>query len=173
MKPLLPLLLLGSVLACRAPAPETAASSAAPATVEARPEAIGAAEAAIAAVLDDWHAAAAAADGVRYFGHMAPDSVFLGTDASERWPLAEFRAFCEPYFARGVGWTYEPRERHVAVQGALAWFDERLWNEKYGLCRGTGVLRREGETWRIVHYSLTLLVPNELASDVVKLIRGR
>jgi ketosteroid isomerase-like protein len=131
------------------------------------------AEHAIVQVLDDWHRAASAADGARYFGHMAEDSVYLGTDASERWTLPAFRAFCEPYFARGVGWTYEPRERHVAVAGRLAWFDERLWNEKYGECRGTGVLREEGGEWKIVHYSLTFPVPNELAGEVIQLIRGR
>ena len=42
-------------------------------------------EEAIAMVLDDWHAAAAAADEDRYFAHFAPDAIFLGTDASERW----------------------------------------------------------------------------------------
>ncbi len=127
----------------------------------------------IAQVLDDWHQAASAADGARYFGHMAEDAVYLGTDASERWTLPAFRAFCEPYFSKGVGWTYEPRERHVSVAGGLAWFDERLWNEKYGECRGTGVLRADGRDWKIVHYSLTFPIPNELASDVVGLIRGR
>jgi hypothetical protein len=99
--------------------------------------------------------------------------VYLGTDASERWTLPEFRAFCEPYFARGQGWSYEPRRRHVTVRGDLAWFDEELWNETYGRCRGTGVLRRDGGTWHIVHYSLTLLVPNELAREVVEVIDGR
>ena len=39
-------------------------------------------EKAVAAVLDDWHAAAAVADEARYFAHFAPDSVFLGTDAT-------------------------------------------------------------------------------------------
>jgi ketosteroid isomerase-like protein len=131
------------------------------------------AERAIVEVLDDWHRAASVADGARYLGHMSDDAVFLGTDASERWTLPAFRAFCEPYFAKGTGWTYEPRERHVRVDGELAWFDERLWNEKYGECRGTGVLRRERGEWKIVHYSLTFPVPNELAGDVVKLIRGR
>ena len=131
------------------------------------------AEVAINRILDDWHQAASEADGARYLGHMAEDAVFLGTDASERWTLPEFRAFCEPYVAKGTGWTYEPRERHVRVDGELAWFDERLWNEKYGECRGTGVLRRDRGEWKIVHYSLTFPVPNELAADVVKLIRGR
>ena len=37
-------------------------------------------EAAVAAVLDDWHAAAAAADEVRYFGHFAPGA----NDATKR-----------------------------------------------------------------------------------------
>jgi ketosteroid isomerase-like protein len=128
---------------------------------------------AVERVLDDWHAAAARADGARYFGHMSADAVFLGTDASERWDLPAFRAFCEPYFARGMGWTYGSRERHVRVDGRLAWFDERLWNEKYGECRGSGVLRHEAGAWRIVHYNLALPVPNELAPEVVAMIRGR
>ena len=36
-------------------------------------------EKAISRVLDDWHAAASAADEQRYFGHFTPDAVFLGT----------------------------------------------------------------------------------------------
>ena len=131
------------------------------------------ARAEIEGVLDAWHLAAARADGASYFGAMTEDAVFLGTDASERWSLAEFRAFCEPYFARGIGWTYLSRERHVAVVDSVAWLDERLWNDEYGECRGTGVLRREAGAWRIAHYSLTLTVPNEVADDVVELIRAR
>ncbi len=130
---------------------------------------------AIDAVLDDWHSAASKADGERYFGHLSEDAVFLGTDATERWTKIEFRAYAEPYFARGTGWTYEPRERHVmlAPHGEFAWFDEKLWNEKYGECRGTGVMRKEGGRWRIAHYSLTLLVPNDVAGEVVEIIRRR
>lgn len=164
--PVLVALLLGG---CRAdPAPSEPAH-AVPRPPE-PPSGVDAA-AAVAAVLDDWHRAASAADGPRYFGHMAEECVYLGTDASERWSLPAFRAFCEPYFARGVGWTYTPRERHVSLAGDVAWFDERLWNETYGECRGTGVLRKRLGTWEIVHYSLTFPVPNELAARVVELIR--
>lgn len=168
------ILALGPVLAtplvggCRSnptPAGEPAHALERSAEPSAEPEAV-------VAVLDDWHRAASAADGPRYFGHMAEECVYLGTDASERWSLAAFRAFCEPYFARGVGWTYTPRERHVSLAGDVAWFDERLWNETYGECRGTGVLRKRRGTWEIVHYSLTFPVPNELAARVVELIRG-
>jgi ketosteroid isomerase-like protein len=127
---------------------------------------------AVERLLDDWHAAAARADGAAYLGALEPGAIFMGTDASERWTRAEFAAYCEPYFARGQGWTYEPRERHVVVSGDLAWFDERLWNDKYGDCRGTGVVRRAEGTWRLAHYSLTFLIPNERAARVVEVVRG-
>jgi ketosteroid isomerase-like protein len=129
--------------------------------------------AAVGRVLDDWHGAAARADGERYFGHFAPDAVFLGTDATERWTVAEFRAFAAPYFDRGQGWTYTPRTRNVALSadGRTAWFDEVLDNASYGECRGTGVLRKAAGAWKIAHYSLTIPIPNDVAKEVVRKIR--
>ena len=129
--------------------------------------------AAIDRVLDGWHAAAARADLDGYLGVMDEDAVYLGTDATERWTQPQFRAFCAPYFAEGRGWKYEPRERHVVVEGDLAWFDEHLVNEKYGDCRGTGVLRRRDREWKLAHYSLTFLIPNERARAVIELVRGK
>lgn len=132
-------------------------------------------EAAVADVLDDFHAAASVADEARYLGHLAPDAIFLGTDPTERWTVEEFRAFVRPYFSKGRGWTYVATERHVtlAADGTLAWFDETLDNEKYGKLRGTGVLRKTDGQWKIVHYSMTFLVPNEVAPAVVDVIRGK
>ena len=126
--------------------------------------------AAIEAVLDDFHAAASEADGERYFAHFAAGAVFYGTDATERWDVAAFRAFCEPYFSRGTGWTYEATERAVflGAGGETAWFDERVRNAKYGELRGTGVLVWEGGRWRIAQYNLAFPVPNELAPDLVE-----
>lgn len=122
-------------------------------------------------VLERLHRAASEADEEVYFSLFAADAVFLGTDASERWTVDQFRAYAHPHFARGSGWTYTLRggRRHVYVSadGNLAWFDEALDNEKYGECRGTGVLRRVDGTWRIVQYNLTLPIPNEIAGEVV------
>jgi hypothetical protein len=130
----------------------------------------------VAAALDAFHAAAAAADEGRYFSLFAPEGVFLGTAGEERWTVEEFRAYAHPHFAAGRGWTYvaRPGRRHIGVSadGGLAWFDEVLDNAKYGECRGTGVLRRIDGAWRIVHYSLTIPIPNEIAPDVVRRIRG-
>lgn len=132
-------------------------------------------EGSVAAVLDDFHLAASQADGPRYFGHFAPGAVFLGTDAMERWSLEQFRAYAEPYFSQGKGWTYVVKARHITLSEDLrhAWFDESLENEKYGECRGSGVLLRLNDEWKIVQYNLTVPIPNDMLADVARDIRAR
>jgi ketosteroid isomerase-like protein len=134
----------------------------------------GGAVAEVGAVLDDWHRAAAEANLESYFGHLAPDAVFLGTDATERWTVSEFRAYAEPHFARGQGWTFRPHARHVGLSAdeSLAWVDEQLDSDKYGRLRGTAVLRRENGAWRIVHYSMSFTIPNDVTPEAVAVIRG-
>jgi ketosteroid isomerase-like protein len=129
--------------------------------------------AAVASVLDSFHEAASRADGEAYFAALAPDAVFIGTDPSERWSVAEFRAFAAPYFSAGKGWTYVPRDRHIELDagGDTAWFDEMLDNASYGVCRGTGVLVRSGGGWKIAQYHLTIPIPNDLAKEIVGIIR--
>jgi ketosteroid isomerase-like protein len=123
-------------------------------------------------VLVSWHFAAAHGSYDYYFALMTDDSIFLGTDATERWTKAEFMEYAKEPFADGEGWTYTPQAFHVdfSDDGRTAWTDEILKNEKYGLLRGTGVLVRENGGWKIAHYSLTFLVPNEKAGQVVKII---
>jgi ketosteroid isomerase-like protein len=128
----------------------------------------------ISAVLDSFHAAAAAADEEAYFAMLAPDMVFLGTDPGERWAGEDFRAFVHGYFSNGQGWEYAPSGRSVSVSGDgdTAWFDETVDNAYYGPCRGTGVLERRDGVWRIAQYNLTVPIPNELTTQVLELIRG-
>jgi hypothetical protein len=131
-------------------------------------------DAAVAAILDDFHDAASKGDGVRYFSHFAPDAVFFGTDATERWTLSEFRDYAMQRFEAGTSWTYQPRDRHVfrSADGRTAWFDEVVVNVKYGACRGTGVLVLLDGHWRIAQYNLTIPIPNAIALDVVEMIRA-
>ena len=127
----------------------------------------------VESTLDQFHQAASRADGKAYFDLFAPDGVFLGTDASERWTVEAFKAYAMPFFAKGKGWTYKPRNRHVAIApgGEVAWFDELLDSASYGECRGTGVLRRIAGAWKVSQYHLTIPIPNALADDVVAKIR--
>ena len=129
-------------------------------------------KAAVAAVLDDWHKAAAAADEPRYFGHFTADAVFLGTDATERWSRDEFRAWAKPYFSKGKAWSFKPVSRHISFSkdGTLAWFDEALDTPNLGPSRGSGVLVKEGNTWKIAQYNLSVPIPNDLMGEVMKRI---
>lgn len=125
-------------------------------------------------VLDAFHRAAATADLAAYTAQMGPDMVFLGTDATERWQGQAFVDFARPHFTAGKGWTYTVRERHVDVapSGDVAWFDELLDNAKLGLCRGSGVLLKGPDGWKLQQYNLSMPVPNDMALDVAAEIRG-
>ncbi len=50
----------------------------------------------VSAVLNDFHNAAAKSDYSRYFARWNEQSVFLGTDASERWVGQQFKDFARP-----------------------------------------------------------------------------
>jgi len=127
----------------------------------------------VAAVLDGFHAAAAKADEDKYFSYLAPDAVFLGTDATERWTKDEFRKWAHPYFAKGKAWTYRSTQRWIAFSPdrRFAWFDELLENAGLGTCRGSGVMVATPEGWRIEQYNLSIAVPNDVSDAVVKTIR--
>lgn len=126
----------------------------------------------VSAVLDQLHLKASEGDFDGYFALYAPNAVFIGTDASERWPLEIFKDYTRGRFASGTAWTYHMLEREIdfSPDGNVAWFDELLTNENLGLTRGTGVLIKDGDTWLFTQYHLTIPVPNELARPFVALI---
>jgi hypothetical protein len=125
---------------------------------------------AIQTELDDFHDAAARADEERYFGHFAPDGVFLGTDATERWDVQAFRAYAHPHFAQGKAWSFRGVRRRIAVRGDFAWFEEDLETPNLGPARGSGVLVRAGGRWLIEQYVLSITVPNDRFKEVRELL---
>lgn len=124
----------------------------------------------VAATLDDFHDAAAKADEARYFGHFAPGGVFLGTDATERWDAAAFRAYAHPYFAKGKAWTFRGVRRRIEVRGDTAWFEEDLETQNLGPARGSGVLVFDGGRWLVEQYVLSITVPNDRFKAVKELL---
>jgi ketosteroid isomerase-like protein len=118
--------------------------------------------------LDAWHRAAGTANFDAYFNLMTSDAVFIGTDSGENWQIEEFRAYAKPHFDQGKAWNFKAVERHVYVNsdGNFAWFDELL-NTQMKLCRGSGVLRKVSGKWKIAHYVLSLVIPNENVSEVI------
>ena len=119
-------------------------------------------EMAINQQLEAWHKAAADANFDAYFELMTDDAVFIGTDADENWQLEAFKAYAKPHFDRGKAWSFSTLERTIyhPKKSKIAWFDELL-DTQMGICRGSGVLRLDGKTWKIQHYVLSITVPNE------------
>jgi ketosteroid isomerase-like protein len=130
-------------------------------------------EQSIETVLNSFHQAAADAKAKPYFDLLSQDAVFLGTDATERWSKDEFKAFVEPYFLQGKGWLYTPVERNISLikQGQIAFFDELLFSESYGTCRGSGLLVKTDQGWKISQYNLSIPMPNGVAKALVKQIK--
>jgi len=119
-------------------------------------------------LLNNWHKAAAEANYQDYFGKMDSLSVFIGTDASENWTKTAFANFSKPYFNKGKAWSFTPLERNIYINKTnnFVWFDELL-NTWMGTCRGSGVLEKNGNTWRIKHYVLSVAIPNEDVQAVI------
>jgi hypothetical protein len=120
--------------------------------------------------LDSWHKAAANAEFDNYFSYMTSNGVFIGTDASENWQLDAFKAFSRPYFDKGKAWNFSSLQRNIYFDKSqnTAWFDELL-DTQMKICRGSGVLIKEGNTWKIAHYVLSMTVPNDNLDEVVKI----
>lgn len=120
--------------------------------------------------IDAWHTAASEANFDTYFSLMTSDAVFLGTEATENWEKEDFKAYAKPYFDKGKAWSFTAIERNMYTNDdqTLVWFDELL-DTQMGICRGSGVLEMEGDSWKIKHYVLSIAIPNENTKEVISL----
>ena len=82
----------------------------------------------------------------------------------------EFKDFSKPYFDKGKAWSFTAIERNVYVykDGEMAWFDELL-DTHMGICRGSGVLKKIENNWKVEHYVLSLTIPNDNVQEVIKI----
>ncbi len=125
----------------------------------------------ITRILDYWHNAASRADMPAYFGMIDEEGIYIGTDATENWTKQAFYDWSKPYFDKGKAWSFHAEERKIYLLEDLkmAWFDEKL-SSASGPLRGSGVLINRNGQWKILHYVLSLPVPNERFKEVIELI---
>lgn len=125
-------------------------------------------KATIDSVLINWHKAASNANYTNYFGALDSSAVYIGTAAEEIWSKKQFSNFSKPYFDRGKAWDFKTLERNVYLNeiGDFAWFDELL-NTWMGTCRGSGVLEKKNNTWKIKQYVLSVAIPNDDIKAVI------
>lgn len=122
-------------------------------------------------LMNQWHEAAAKADEDTFFGSMTEDAIYLGTEAGERWLRDELKQWSEKFFARDSAWDFTPSNRMIyfSPDRSIAWLEEDLatW---MGPCRGSAVLALTQEGWKIKHYDLAIMVPNDKVEAFLKLM---
>lgn len=128
------------------------------------------AKAQINTMLDAFNVAAAKADFNTYFNFYTDNAVFTGTDATERWDTKAFMVWAKPFFDKGKTWNFTSLERHIYFDktGSTAWFDDLL-NTQMKICRGSGVLVKQSNEWKVAQYILSATVPNDQMNEVIKL----
>ena len=124
----------------------------------------------VSKVLDDLNLYASAAEFKNYFNLYAEESTFIGTDASEVWNKKEFMEYAKPHFDKGKAWSFTSLKRNItfSVDGKYAWFDELL-ETQMKLCRGSGVLEKIGNQWKIKQYVLSMTIPNDVSNEIIKI----
>lgn len=124
-------------------------------------------------LIDSWHLAAAQTHFDAYFDMMAEDAIFIGTDAQEYWNKKQFMEFAKPYFDKGKAWNFTSLERHIyfSKDDSIAWFDELL-NTQMKICRGSGVLVKLKDGWKISQYVLSMTIPNSVSDEVINIKRA-
>lgn len=126
----------------------------------------------LSTLVDEWHHAAAVADEKIFFDDMSDDAVYLGTDESERWLKADFIVWSKKYFDRESAWDFKPYSRNIQFSDdhKTAWWDEKL-DTWMGTCSGAGVATHTMNGWKIRHYQLAMMIPNDKVNSVLEAIK--
>jgi hypothetical protein len=124
------------------------------------------------AFVDAWHDDAAHARPT-FFDKIASDGIYIGTDKTERWGREAFREWAKPAFARPVAWAFTPLHRNVqfSPDRRFIWFDEQV-RSSMGILQASGVMRPTASSFEIVHYQLSIAVPNDVIPQVTGAIKA-
>jgi ketosteroid isomerase-like protein len=119
--------------------------------------------------LDTWHKAAADANYNTYFNLMTDDAILLGLMQQKIGIKQHFRPMQNRILIKeSVEFTALERHIYFDKTGKTAWFDELL-NTQMKICRGSGVLVKIGQEWKIKQYVLSMTIPNDNSNKVIEL----
>lgn len=121
-------------------------------------------------LLDSLNIAAAQANFDKYFSYFADNATYNGTDATENWDKKSFMAWAKPYFDARTTWDFKSvkREIHFGEHDDIAWFEELL-STQMKICRGSGVVIKQNNKWKIQQYVLSMTIPNSKLDKVIAL----
>ena len=121
-------------------------------------------------MLDSFNLAAAQADYAGYFNYFTDDALFIGTDATEHWDKKAFMIWAKPYFDHKKTWKFKSLKRSIYFgrNPDIAWFDELL-STQMKICRGSGVVVKVNNEWKVQQYVLSVTVPNEDIDAIIQI----
>lgn len=124
----------------------------------------------IALMLDSFNIAAAKSDFSKYFNYFTEDATFNGTDATENWDKKAFMVWARPYFEKNSTWDFTSIDRKIyfGSNQDIAWFDELL-NTQMKICRGSGVVVKQNNEWKVQQYVLSVTIPNSQLDNIIKI----
>lgn len=124
----------------------------------------------IDSLLTNYHRMAAMANYNAYFNCYTDDAVFIGTDPTENWKIKSFKVWAKPYFDSNRTWNFYAISRNIYIDSSQKWanFDELLQTQMK-ICRGSGVVVKDGNVWKIKQYVISMTIPNENTAQVVKI----
>ena len=119
-------------------------------------------------LLDSFNVAAAESNFDKYFSYLTEDAIYIGTDATENWTKKTYMQWAKPYFDAKTTWNFKSVQRNVyfGAQEDIAWFDELL-NTQMKICRGSGVVIKKDNKWKIQQYVLSMTIPNSQINKVI------
>jgi hypothetical protein len=119
-------------------------------------------------LLFNWHKAASDANFKEYFRVLDSTTIYIGTAAEEIWTKEQFANFSKPYFEKGKAWSFTTLDRNIYMSESanIVWFDE-LIDTWMGTCRGSGVLEKKEDSWKIKQYVLSVAIPNDDIQAVI------
>ena len=121
-------------------------------------------------MLDAFNVAAANADYNAYFNFYTSNAIFIGTEATEYWNKDAFMIWAKTYFDKKKTWKFKALSRNIYFDKYenIAWFDELL-NTQMKICRGSGVVVKEKNGWKVQQYVLSTTIPNAEMDKVIKI----
>ena len=124
----------------------------------------------IGSMLDSFNIAAANAEFSQYFNYYTEDATFNGTDATENWDKKAFMIWAKPFFDKKTTWNFKSLKRNIyfGKYDDIAWFEELL-STQMKICRGSGVVVKQGNQWKVQQYVLSTTIPNDQLDTIIKI----
>ena len=78
--------------------------------------------------------------------------------------------WAKPFFDKKTTWNFTAIKRNIyfGKYTDIAWFEELL-NTQMKICRGSGVVVKVGNDWKVQQYVLSTTIPNDVLDSILKI----